>query len=60
MQHSCLANAVRPKDEATSAVWGMPAFVAKTGLADKILPLDRIAAEMVRATTVQVAAGVQS
>ena len=44
------------QDEATSVVWGMPGFVARTGLADKIVPLDQIGAEIVRATTLQVAA----
>ena len=48
------------QDEASSVVWGMPGFVAKAGLADKILPLDQIAAEIVRATTLQVAARTQS
>ena len=46
------------QDEASSVVWGMPGFVAKAGLADKILPLDRIAEEITRATTMQVAARV--
>ena len=46
------------QDEASSVVWGMPGFVAKAGLADKILPLDRIAEEIARATTMQVAARV--
>ena len=41
------------QDEATSVVWGMPGFVARAGLADKILPLDQIGAEIVRATTMQ-------
>ncbi len=44
------------QDEATSVVWGMPGFVARAGLADKVLPLDQIAMEIVRATTMQVAA----
>lgn len=44
------------QDEASSVVWGMPGFVAKAGLADKILPLDRIAEEIIRATTMQLAA----
>lgn len=48
------------QDEATSVVWGMPGFVAKAGLADKILPLDRIGEEIVRATTLQVAAKSQT
>jgi two-component system chemotaxis response regulator CheB len=49
------------QDEASSVVWGMPGFVARGGLADKILPLDQMAAEIVRATTVmQMAARTQS
>ena len=31
------------QDQATSVVWGMPGAVASAGLADEILPLDRIA-----------------
>ena len=46
------------QDEASSVVWGMPGFVAKSGLADKILPLHRIAEEITRATIMQVAARV--
>jgi two-component system, chemotaxis family, protein-glutamate methylesterase/glutaminase len=37
------------QDEASSVVWGMPGFVARAGLADKILPLDQIGAEILRA-----------
>jgi two-component system, chemotaxis family, protein-glutamate methylesterase/glutaminase len=48
------------QDEASSVVWGMPGFVARGGLADKILPLDQMAAEIVRATTMQTAARTQS
>ena len=48
------------QDEATSVVWGMPGFVARAGLADKVLPLDQIALEILRATTLQVAARNQS
>jgi two-component system, chemotaxis family, protein-glutamate methylesterase/glutaminase len=44
------------QDEASSVVWGMPGFVARGGFADKILPLDQIAAEIVRATNAQMAA----
>jgi two-component system chemotaxis response regulator CheB len=44
------------QDEATSVVWGMPGFVARSGFADKILPLDQVAAEIVRATNPQMAA----
>ncbi|MFO0821783.1 MAG: chemotaxis response regulator protein-glutamate methylesterase [Gemmataceae bacterium] len=36
------------QDEATSVVWGMPGFVARAGLADKVLPLSMIANEIVR------------
>ena len=48
------------QDEASSVVWGMPGFVAGSGLGDKILPLDQIGAEIVRATTMQIAARAQS
>jgi two-component system chemotaxis response regulator CheB len=34
------------QDEASSVVWGMPGFVARAGLADRVLPLDRVAAEL--------------
>ena len=36
------------QDEATSVVWGMPGFVVRAGLADKVLPLPQIASEIVR------------
>ncbi len=36
------------QDEATSVVWGMPGFVARAGLADKVLPLALIGNEIVR------------
>jgi two-component system, chemotaxis family, protein-glutamate methylesterase/glutaminase len=39
---------VLAQDEATSVVWGMPGYVAKAGLAEQVLPLDRIAPEIVR------------
>jgi two-component system chemotaxis response regulator CheB len=38
------------QDEATSVVWGMPGYVARAGLADKVLPLPLIASEIVRRT----------
>ena len=47
------------QDEATSVVWGMPGFVARAGLADKILPLAQIGFEIVRAATMQIAARTQ-
>jgi two-component system, chemotaxis family, protein-glutamate methylesterase/glutaminase len=31
------------QDEATSVVWGMPGFVARAGLAERLVPLDRLA-----------------
>ncbi len=37
------------QDRATSAVWGMPGVVAEAGLADQVLPLDALAAEVARA-----------
>jgi two-component system, chemotaxis family, protein-glutamate methylesterase/glutaminase len=36
------------QDEASSVVWGMPGFVVRAGLADRVLPLNEIAAELVR------------
>ncbi|WP_425618926.1 chemotaxis response regulator protein-glutamate methylesterase [Anatilimnocola sp. NA78] len=36
------------QDEASSVVWGMPGFVARAGLADKVLPLSLLAGEIVR------------
>jgi len=36
------------QDEATSAVWGMPGAVARAGLAQRVLPLDLVAAEVIR------------
>lgn len=36
------------QDEATSVVWGMPGYVARAGLADRVLPLGMIAPEIVR------------
>lgn len=35
------------QDEATSVVWGMPGIVANSGLAEKVLPLDEIAGEII-------------
>jgi two-component system chemotaxis response regulator CheB len=39
---------VLAQDKASSVVWGMPSFVVNAGLADKILPLDQIAGEIIR------------
>lgn len=36
------------QDEASSVVWGMPGAVVKAGLADQVVPLNQLAAEMVR------------
>jgi two-component system chemotaxis response regulator CheB len=36
------------QDEATSVVWGMPGFVVRAGLADRVLPLPQIAGEIVQ------------
>ncbi len=35
------------QDEATSVVWGMPGAVVAAGLAHRVLPLERVAADMV-------------
>ena len=39
------------QDEATSVVWGMPGAIAEAGLADSVLPLPRIAPEIIRIVT---------
>ncbi|MDQ6992249.1 MAG: chemotaxis response regulator protein-glutamate methylesterase [Mariprofundus sp.] len=36
------------QDEASSVVWGMPGVVAKAGLAEQILPLSQLGAEILR------------
>ena len=36
------------QDEESSVVWGMPGFVAKAGLAERIVPLPSMAAEILR------------
>jgi len=40
------------QDELSSVVWGMPGIVARSGLADKIVPLEEIAGEIVRHASV--------
>jgi two-component system chemotaxis response regulator CheB len=36
------------QDEASSVVWGMPGLVVRDGLADQVLPMSEMAAEIVR------------
>ena len=45
------------QDEATSVVWEMAGLVARAGLADAVLPLGEIAAELTRRTSRAAAAG---
>jgi len=40
------------QDENSSVVWGMPGFVAKAGLAEKVLPLDQIGQEIIRIASI--------
>ena len=40
------------QDEETSVVWGMPGFVARAGLADAVVPLQELRAEIVRRVAV--------
>ena len=42
---------VLAQDEATSVVWGMPGYVVQAGLANRVLPLDQLGAEIVRRGT---------
>jgi len=39
---------VLAQDEESSVVWGMPGFVTRAGLPDKVLPLSEMAAEITR------------
>jgi two-component system chemotaxis response regulator CheB len=39
------------QDEPTSVVWGMPGAVTTSGLADKVVPLPRIASEVMASLT---------
>ena len=39
------------QDEASSVVWGMPGAVVNAGLADQVVPLERIAPEIIRLVT---------
>ncbi len=41
---------VLAQDEASSVVWGMPGAVVNAGLADRVLPLDQVASEILRIT----------
>jgi len=41
---------VLAQDEASSVVWGMPGAVVNAGLADRVLPLDRVIPEILRMT----------
>jgi two-component system chemotaxis response regulator CheB len=45
------------QDEATSVVWGMPGFVVRAGLADKVLSLSQIGDEIVRQVRKDAVAG---
>lgn len=36
------------QDETSSVVWGMPGAIVNAGLADRVLPLDRVAPEILR------------
>jgi two-component system chemotaxis response regulator CheB len=38
------------QDEATSVVWGMPGAVVRAGLADQVMPVERLAREIVHRT----------
>jgi two-component system chemotaxis response regulator CheB len=34
------------QDEASSVVWGMPGFIARAGIADAVVPLHKMAREI--------------
>jgi len=50
---SAAGAAIIVQDEASSVVWGMPGFVARAGLAEKIMPLNQIGAEISHRVTGQ-------
>lgn len=41
---------VLAQDQETSVVWGMPGYVARAGIADRVLPLQHVASELLRMT----------
>ena len=41
---------VSAQDQASSVIWGMPGAVVRAGLADRVLPLGKIAAELIALT----------
>ena len=43
---------VLAQDEASSVVWGMPGIVARAGMADRVVPLDEMASEIVHRASV--------
>jgi len=43
-----LGGQIVAQDEASSVVWGMPGFVARAGLADRIVPLAELGGEIMR------------
>lgn len=43
---------VLAQDEKSSVVWGMPGAVVNAGLADKVIPLEQMAAEILRETEI--------
>jgi two-component system chemotaxis response regulator CheB len=44
----CRGGTVLAQDQGTSAVWGMPGAVTRAGLANRVLPIQKIAGEIVR------------
>jgi len=46
---------VMAQDEETSVVWGMPGSIVENGLADCVLPIDKIASELLRLTATRIA-----
>ena len=42
------AGQILAQDETSSVVWGMPGYVARAGLADRVMPLSLLANEILR------------
>lgn len=51
---------VLAQDQATSVVWGMPGFVVEAGLAEEVLPIEKVADALMRRVQVSAAARARS
>jgi len=52
-EFSKVGAAILAQDEETSVVWGMPGFIARAGIAEKVLPIEQMAPEIERKVALQ-------